>query len=91
MLMVSQNSSTAFKKLKISSLPPFYFLYILFISNDFIKQILLQCSPHVSYKDTHIAQGCSMLSYRQERITFVVRSLSLSTADPWAAPLLWFQ
>lgn len=72
MLMVSENNSTAIKKLKIYSAPPFYFRYILFINNDFIKQILLQCSTHVSYKDTHIANGCSMLSYRLERITFVV-------------------
>ena len=68
MFMVSQNISIASKKLKIYSSPLLYFLYILFISSDFIKQIL-QCSKNpVSYKVTHLARGWNMLSYSLEEL-----------------------
>ena len=56
------------KNWKIYSSSLLYFLYILFISSDFIKQIL-QCSKNrVSYKVIHLARGCSMLSYSLEEL-----------------------
>ena len=69
MLMVSQNISTASKKLKNIFFIPIVLPYILFISSDFIKQIL-QCSKNpVSYKVIHLARGCSMLSYSLEELS----------------------